>query len=171
MLPPSFAGCLQRNAIPAKVELETSSGTKIPPEKCKMDDLADLPDAERSALFALSQWCGGKITSFLQLNLEQCFELLKLLDQIECFFPANSPDNPLKWTESGLERISDEIGKPPPILHLKSKEQLPKRKKEDSFTLKSYEPEYEGPPIEVEVQLNICGSFCLVLLIHHTTRS
>ena len=88
LLPPSLAGCVQRDAIPAKVELETSSGTKIPPEKCKMDDLADLPDAERSALFALSQWCGGKITSFLQLNLEQCFELLKLLDQIECFFPG-----------------------------------------------------------------------------------
>ena len=150
LLPPSLAGCVQRDAIPAKVELETSSGTKIPPEKCKMDDLADLPDAERSALFALSQWCGGKITSFLQLNLEQCFELLKLLDQIECFFPANSPDNPLKWTESGLERISDEIGKPPPISPPKVQRTVTEKEEEDSFTLKSYEPEYEGPPIEVE---------------------
>ena len=150
LLPPSFAGCLQRDAIPAKVELETNSGSRIPPEKCQMDDLADLPDAERSALFALSQWCGGKITSFLQLNIEQCFELLKLLDQVECFFPANSPDTPLKWSDSGLERISEEIGKPSPTSPPKAQSKVIEKEEEDLPTSKSYEPDYQGPPIEVE---------------------
>ena len=114
MLPPTLAGCIQRNAIPAKIELEDDSGTRIPPEKCKVEDLGSLPDAERSALFVLSQWCGGKITSFLQLNIDQAAELLNLLDQIECFFPANSPDQAISWTESGLDGVSDHIGKPSP---------------------------------------------------------
>ena len=88
LLPPTLAGSIQRNAIPAKVELEDDSGNRIPPEKCDPNTLGNLPDAERSALFALSQWCGGKLTSFLQLNVQQAAELLKMLHQIDCFFPA-----------------------------------------------------------------------------------
>ena len=83
MLPPTLTGCVQRNAIPAKIELEKETGDRLPPEKCEMEDLAGLPDAERSALFALSQWCGGKLSSFFQLDLGQAHELLKLLDRIE----------------------------------------------------------------------------------------
>ena len=151
LLPPSLAGCIQRNAIPAKVELENHEGTRIAPEKCDLNDLGNLPDAERSALFALSQWCGGKLTSFLQLNLEQAAELLKLLDRIDCFFPANSPDSPFAWEGSALSGVSEHIGKPLP--------KEPPRKvreivhgDEDSTAEKvtPSTPEYRGPPIEVE---------------------
>ena len=106
MLPPTLAGCVQRNAIPAKVELEKSSGDRLPPEKCKMEDLSDLPDPERSALFALSQWCGGKLSSFLQLDLSQTAELIKLLEQCDCFFPANSPDSAIQWEGTQLAGVS-----------------------------------------------------------------
>jgi len=86
LLPPTLAGCIQRNAIPAKVELEDESGSRTPPEKCDLSSLGNLPDVERCALFALSQWCGGKLTSFLQLNIEQASELLKMLNHGMFFF-------------------------------------------------------------------------------------
>lgn len=151
MLPPTLAGCIQRNAIPAKIELEDDSGTRIPPEKCKVEDLGSLPDAERSALFVLSQWCGGKITSFLQLNIDQAAELLNLLDQIECFFPANSPDQAISWTESGLDGVSDHIGKPSPKQPPKKiREIKPEAQESINVDSPTYPPEYKGPPIEVE---------------------
>ena len=59
LLPPTLAGCVQRNAIPAKIELENEEGERIPPEKADLTSFGELSDSERSALFALSQWCGG----------------------------------------------------------------------------------------------------------------
>lgn len=88
LLPPTLAGCVQRNAIPAKVELERSDGLRIPPEKTEPAAFADLPDSQRSALFALSQWCGGTITSFIQLDLDQAGQLLRLLHEVPCFYTA-----------------------------------------------------------------------------------
>ena len=151
LLPPTLIGCIQRNAIPAKLELEDTSGTRIPPEKCQMSDLGDLPDAQRSALFALSQWCGGKLTSFLQLNIDQAAELLKLLDQVECFFPANAPEDAIPWKTSGLEGISEFIGQP-------QKKSPPKKVREIQEKNRHFVADdvlattegYEGPPIEVE---------------------
>ena len=49
-----MAGCVQRNAIPAKVEIELEDGSRATPEKIPPTAFADLGDAERSALFALS---------------------------------------------------------------------------------------------------------------------
>ena len=60
-----MSGCVQRNAIPAKVEIEQKDGSRLPPEKSNPADFAHLPDSERTALFALSQWCGGSVNSFL----------------------------------------------------------------------------------------------------------
>ena len=151
MLPPTLAGCVQRNAIPAKVELENDTGDRLPPEKCNMEDLAGLPDAERSALFALSQWCGGKLSSFLQLDLMQAAELLKLLAENECFFPANLPDNPIPWVDGKLEGVSEYLSPP-------EQKQSPRKVREIN---RDYEmpgekdplpdlPDYLGPPIEVE---------------------
>lgn len=151
MIPPTLAGCIQRNAIPAKIELENKTGKRLPPENCPINELGELPDAERSALFVLSQWCGGKLTSFIQLNIDQAAELIKLLDRTDCFYKANSPERSLSWTESALEGVSEHIGKPKP-------KQPPKKIREITAgddhlppeTLPSDPPEYNGPPIEVE---------------------
>jgi hypothetical protein len=109
-----MAGCVQRNAIPAKIEIELEDGSRATPEKIPPTAFADLGDAERSALFALSQWCGGAITSFLQLDLRQTGELLKLLKNIPCFFPANDPENPIEWKQGELNGVSEYIELPEP---------------------------------------------------------
>ena len=151
LLPPTLAGSIQRNSIPAKVELENSEGNRIPPEKCAIEDFGELPDAERAALFALSQWCGGKLTSFLQLNIDQAAELLELLDQKECFFPANSPDQGFQWIDSGLKGVSEYIGKPevkePPRKVREIKEAREESPRSSTHTKVD---NYKGPPIEVE---------------------
>ena len=150
MLPPTLAGCVQRNAIPAKIELEKETGDRLPPEKCEMEDLAGLPDAERSALFALSQWCGGKLSSFFQLDLGQAHELLKLLDRIECFYPANSPDSSIPWIESGLEGVSEYLNPPESKQPRKVREITSVNDPISEESPVADLPEYNGPPIEVE---------------------
>ena len=149
LLPPTLAGSVQRNAVPAKIELEKEDGSRVPPEKVPPTVFADLKDAERSALFALSQWCGGKITSFVQLNLEQMGELLKLLHETACFYPANSPDTEISWVQGKLTGVSEFIDipirdRPRPVRELK--EESRHSHTDEPIDL----PDYDGPPIEVE---------------------
>ena len=149
LLPPTLAGSVQRNAVPAKIELEKEDGSRVPPEKVPPTVFADLKDAERSALFALSQWCGGKITSFVQLNLEQMGELLKLLHETPCFYPANSPDTEISWVQGKLTGVSEFIDipirdRPRPVRELK--EESGHSHTDEPIDL----PGYDGPPIEVE---------------------
>jgi len=149
LLPPNLAGSVQRNAIPAKVELEQEDGSRFPPEKVASSAFANLADAERSALFALSQWCGGTLTSFLQLNLEQMGELLKLLHKVSCFYPANDPETEIIWKDGNLTGVSDFIEpphreRPRPVREIKEEiEPLHPPPTPDI-------PDYKGPPIEVE---------------------
>jgi SNF2 family DNA or RNA helicase len=147
LLPPTLAGCVQRNAIPTKIELEDEQGNRLTPEKTDHASFGELSDCERSALFALSQWCGGQISSFLQLNLTQAGELLKLLHEAPCFYPANDPDRAIEWAGGELLGVSDfiplpETERPRPVREIRDEPE----DKEPVFN----EPEYEGPPIEVE---------------------
>jgi SNF2 family DNA or RNA helicase len=144
-----MAGCVQRNAIPARIEIELEDGSRATPEKIPPTAFADLGDAERSALFALSQWCGGAITSFLQLDLRQTGELLKLLKNIPCFFPANDPENPIEWKQGELDGVSEYIELPEPERPRPVRE-IPESTYEDTPSPIRDEPEYTGPSIEVE---------------------
>ena len=75
LLPPTLSGCVQRNAIPTK--LNQIGGSRTPPGKIEPEKFAQLEEAERCALFALSQWCGGNVSSFMQLDQNQMGELFK----------------------------------------------------------------------------------------------
>jgi hypothetical protein len=146
-----MVGCVQRNAIPAKIEIELPDGKRTTPEKIPPSSFADLGDEERSALFALSQWCGGTVTSFVQLDLHQCSELLKLLHGIPCFFPANRPDKAIKWIKGELDQVSEfldvpEPERPRPVREIKEEVEDPTPY---SPPVRSV-PDYNGPAIEVE---------------------
>ena len=143
-----MAGCAQRDSIPAKVELEDNKGVRIPPEKVDMELLADLPDSERGALFALTQWCQGKLSSFLQLDLKQTSELIKILSGIPCFYPANQPNEAIPWESGNLLGVSEylpreEKNRPRPVREITTSD------KASDLTVGDL-PEYTGPPIEVE---------------------
>ena len=146
-----MAGCVQRNAIPVKIEIELKDGSRSTPEKVPPTSFADLGDAERTALFALSQWCGGAISSFLQLDLSQCGELLKLLHETPCFFPANKPDKAIEWINGELEEVSEFIPTPEPerprlVREIKEEIEAPSPYTPPTISI----PEYNGPAIEVE---------------------
>ena len=107
LLPPTLSGCVQRNAIPAKIEIEQIGGSRTPPEKIEPEKFAQLEEAERCALFALSQWCGGNVSSFMQLDQNQMGELLRILNGVDCFYLANDPGKKLLWKEGGLVGVSE----------------------------------------------------------------
>ena len=147
LLPPTLAGCVQRNAIPAKIELETEESERIPPEKADQEAFGELSDSERSSLFALSQWCGGTLASFVQLDLAQAGELLKMLHEVPCFYLVNTPNRP--WNgQTGASRNSEFI--PPPQTERPRPVREIKEEPEKEPATVFDEPEYEGPPIEVE---------------------
>ena len=144
-----MAGCAQRNSVPAKIELEDSNGARIPPEKVDVSLLGNLPDAERGALFALSQWCNGKLSSFLQLDLSQTNELVKILEGIPCFYPANQPEEAIEWIDGNLAGVSEYLpqkneNRPRPVREEETETET------DNKSIPIDEPDYVGPPIEVE---------------------
>ena len=158
LLPPTLAGCVQRNAIPAKIELEDEEGQRIPPEKADHAAFGELSDSERSSLFALSQWCGGTLSSFVQLDLTQAGELLKLLHEVPCFYLVNNPEQAIEWASGELLGVSDFIPlpqteRPRPVREIRDE---PEDEPEPLFD----EPEYEGPPLKWKARPNTCASSC-----------
>ena len=89
------------------------------------------------------------VTSFLQLDLRQTGELLKLLNNIPCFFPANDPENPIEWKDGELDGVSEYIELPEPERPRPVRE-IPESTYEDTPAPICNEPEYNGPAIEVE---------------------
>ena len=100
------------------------------------------------ALFALSQWCGGSLTSFLQLDIKQAAELLKLLHEVPCFFPANNPEQKIVWKDGNLSGVSEFI-QPPRAERIPVVRKIQPQNEPNSESAKIKE-EYRGPPIEVE---------------------
>ena len=106
LLPPTLAACVERDAIPIKVEFDLGNGKPLPPEKVEADALGSLPDEQRAAAFALSNWCGGKISSLLQIGPKQLAELIGMLRECPCFFFANAPAEPIPWENGKLLQAS-----------------------------------------------------------------
>ena len=144
-----MAGCAQRDSVPAKIELEDSNGNRFPPEKVDVSLLGNLPDAERGALFALSQWCNGTLSSFLQLDLAQTTELLKILEGIPCFYPANQPEEAMGWNDGNLVGVSEYLPQKTAIRPRPVREEKTQKNNENK-SIPIDEPNYVGPPIEVE---------------------
>ncbi len=106
LLPPNIASCIPRDAIPTKLEIDLEDGQTTAPEKLPLDRLAELGAQDRLAAFSLLQWCGGSLSSFLQLTCEQLRQLLQFLDKQEAFYWANQPKTPIPWSAGELAGVS-----------------------------------------------------------------
>jgi SNF2 family DNA or RNA helicase len=146
VLPPNLAARVERDAIPTKLELELEAGKSTPPEKVDPSALAELPDAQRAAAFAIAQWCGGKLGSFLQLNKKQLSELIKVLRGLDCFFFVNDPKTAVPWLGDELEGVSE-------YLHSDEVDEGTNQREEKDEEL-DFSSHYEGPPIRVEGSTN-----------------
>ena len=151
VLPPTLAERAACDAIPIKLELDTGDGKPLPPEKTDPSAMAELPDAQRAAAFVLTQWCGGKVASLMQLNKAQLGELVKILSGLDCFFFANQPNLAIDWMDGELQGVSEHLDSPSP-------EETKLSPGEDLE--RTYESEhsswgdYDGPPITVEGSTN-----------------
>lgn len=107
LLPPNLESCAPRDAIPVKLEIQTNEGAKRPPEKVPLDQLGELHEQERLVAFALLQWGGGALTSFVQLSREQVGELVARLVSIDAFFWVNRPNDSISWNGAELIGVSE----------------------------------------------------------------
>ena len=94
----------------------------------------------------------GPFLPFLQLDIKQTGELLKLLQGSPCFYTANDPENQIQWENDILKGISEfivlpEVQRPRPIREIVSRE----HELDTSFESPSdLIEEYDGPRYEVE---------------------
>lgn len=107
ILPPNLEACVSRNAIPTKLEFQLPDGKLARPENLDLDQLASLDEAGRVAAFSLLQWCGGALSSFLQLNNDQLVQLLNTLKQEPVFFRANNANVPIPWEGKQLAGVTE----------------------------------------------------------------
>ncbi|MBG28416.1 MAG: serine/threonine protein kinase [Opitutae bacterium] len=122
------------------------------PEKADPSTFADLPDAQRAAAFALSQWCGGKVASLMQLNKSQLGELVKVLRGLDCFFFANQPNEAIEWRDGELAGVSEHLDVPRAKDEPEDEEEA-SESEEDEQEYTSW-GDYDGPPITVEGSTN-----------------
>ncbi len=106
-LPPNIAQTAPRDSIPVRVSIVLDNGQLSRPEKIPEEQLATLPDADRSAAFALHGWCNGKIASFLQLNRQKLSTLLSLLSGESSFYWANNTEESITWIGPELDGVSE----------------------------------------------------------------
>ena len=109
IVPPNLESSATRDAIPTKLEIELDDGKIVAPETLSNDAFASLDEAGRVAAFSLFQWCGGKLSSFIQLTKAQLSQLLTNLQGESSFFWANQPKTPIDWNVSELIGVSEHL--------------------------------------------------------------
>lgn len=109
ILPPNLESAAPRDAIPTKLEIALGDGSPVRPEQLTPDKLGELDEAGRVAAFSLFQWCGGKLSSFLQLDREKLSSLVSTLSGQEDFYWTNRPNEPITWNGDELIGVTEHL--------------------------------------------------------------
>ena len=162
LLPPTLAACVQRNAVPVKVEVDLGDGKPVSPERAGAATFAALPDAHRAAAFALSRLCGGEVGAFLQLDKKQLAEMVELLRGETAFFFADTPKISIPWQEArngklgliGVSELVEEekaeaVRDTPQRVEVASESRNNDEEEDDTPSEEAW-LDYRGSPIEVE---------------------
>ena len=106
-LPPNLDACAPRDAVPTKVEIVDKGGRTYRPETLDEAEFANLDENSRIAAFTLKQWCGGSLSSFVQLSREQLSQLATSLANAPAFYWVNKPADPIPWRGSELAGVTE----------------------------------------------------------------
>ena len=106
-LPPNLDACIPRDAVPTKVEIVDKEGATHRPESLDVTEFANLDENSRIAAFTLMQWCGGSLSSFVQLSRDQLSQLATSLANTPAFYWVNKPADPIPWLGSELAGVSE----------------------------------------------------------------
>ena len=147
ILPPNLESAAPRDAIPTKLEIALPNGSNVRPEQLTADKLGELDEAGRVAAFSLFQWCGGKLSSFLQLDRTQLATLVSTLSGQDDFYWANRPKEAIAWNGSELIGVTEHLSPTPetaPVTHTEAaSEPAPLSREPTPFT-------FDGKPLTVD---------------------
>ncbi|MBC2605155.1 DEAD/DEAH box helicase [Pelagicoccus albus] len=149
ILPPNLESSAPRDAIPTKIEIALTNGSIVQPDKLGPQQLGELDEAARVAAFSLFQWCGGQLSSFLQLDREKLAALVKTLNGQSDFYWANKPKEPIPWIGSELVGVTEHLSEPE-----EAEEQPIYASRESSFVEEAREERrpfhFDGKPLQVD---------------------
>ena len=146
ILPPNLESSAPRDAIPTKLEIKLSNDSHVQPDKLSQQQLGELDEAGRVAAFSLFQWCGGKLSPFLQLDREKLSTLVTTLQGQDDFYWANNPHTPIPWNGTELIGVTEHLTPPEP-------EQKPNVESDPVSRSKQPRTEpttFEGKPLEID---------------------
>ena len=145
-LPPNLSVCAPRDAVPTKVEIVDKEGSIHRPESLDEAEFAKLDENSRIAAFALLQWSGGSLNSFVQLTRKQLSQLTTILANKSAFYWFDNPGNAIPWEVGKLEGVSKLLAEQPES----NRESTLSAAEEASPSYSAPSKAYDGPSMVVD---------------------
>ena len=109
-LPPNFEAATRRDAI--VVKLDAAVGRQILPlNKISSNQAYFVDDKYLPALQRVESWCGGKLSSLLQLTGGQLRRLLETVRGEPIVYWVKKPDAPIEWADGVLPGVYEHLAK------------------------------------------------------------
>lgn len=110
-LPPNLEVAAERGAI--VVKLDAAVGREILPlNKLNPTKAYTVAPAQLAALRRVESWCGGKLSSLLQLSGGQLRSLLDSLRDEPIVYWVKKPNAPIDWRDGSLPGVHEFLGAP-----------------------------------------------------------
>lgn len=143
-LPPNLEAAAGRGGI--VVKLDAAVGREILPlNKLSPTQAYTVAPAQLEALRRVESWCGGKLSSLLQLTGGQLRGLLDSLRDEPIIYWVKKPNAPIDWEDGTLPGVHEHLGEPEKI-----GEGLPLDPEPEP---KALDPEPRKPRIRADVSL------------------
>jgi superfamily II DNA or RNA helicase len=108
-LPPNLEVAAERGGI--VVKLDAAVGREILPlNKLSSSQSYTVPPAQLEALRRVESWCGGKLSSLLQLSGSQLRSLLDSLRDEPVVYWVKKPNAPIEWADGSLPGVYEYLG-------------------------------------------------------------
>ena len=112
-LPPNLEVAAGRGGI--VIKLDAAVGREILPlNKLSPNKAYSVNPAQKEALRRVESWCGGKLSSLLQLNASQLRSLLDCLRDEPIVYWVKQPNAPIDWVAGALPGVYEFLGEPHP---------------------------------------------------------
>ena len=112
MLPPNLAEAASRGGI--VVKLDAAAGKQILPlGKLGRNQPYKVDDKQIGALKLVESWCGGKLSSIIQLDGWQLRQLLNRVVGEAIVYWVKQPSAPIEWTGDSLPGVTEHLGEIP----------------------------------------------------------
>lgn len=113
-LPPNLEEAAGRGAIVLK--LDAAAGREILPlNKLNPREKYKVVPKQVAVLKLVESWCGGKLSSLLQLSGAQLRSLLDCVRDEPIVYWVKKPNAPIDWQDGQLPGVHEHLGEPEPV--------------------------------------------------------